>query len=327
MALNSAPEPEPGLGVSFPWQRGAWGLALVAAAGLLWLALSQQRPAVVPKSPERPSLPSAPSKNAEPAAYLGVLLSEDLVEVEAQSEGLLVRLNAQFGADVKQDEVLAVIDDRGVRARLDEAKGALKGAESELERLRIESQQLEQRRQTMEQAQGSIEHETGGAHPRTPGRAPYSDYELSDARNKERIAHARLEGAQALRAEKEAQVRQAETALAMTVIRAPFAGVVAARYLSIGGMVRRGTPILRLVGVRSLFARFAVPAAVASEFGKGRQVRITGIHASEWLARVARIAPELDAAAQLVIVEAALETPLPAESLILVGQQVQVVLK
>ena len=85
------------------------------------------------------------------------------------------------------------------------------------------------------------------------------------------------EAAAATTAAVRAQVRLAETRLTKAMIRAPFAGVVAARMVNVGDRVESmgGGPMFRIVDTSVLDLTVHVPSARLSELAIGRQLSFT----------------------------------------------------
>ena len=101
-----------------------------------------------------------------------------------------------------------------------------------------------------------------------------------------------------------ARIAQLEARLASSRILAPFDGRVARRYLDAGANAAAGTPVVRLISSQALLSRFAVPPDRAS-IPLGAEVRIE-IETPRLVlsGSVERVAPEIDAASQMVFVEA-----------------------
>jgi RND family efflux transporter MFP subunit len=107
------------------------------------------------------------------------------------------------------------------------------------------------------------------------------------------------------------KVQQLATSLSRNEIRAPFEGRVAERFADPGAVVGPGTAVVRLISAGDLLVRAAVPTEEARKLKEGDPVavavrtfdlRIPGT--------VQRIAPEVDAASQMVLIEVHL-TPSP----------------
>src|SRR5436305_1826301 len=97
----------------------------------------------------------------------------------------------------------------------------------------------------------------------------------------------------------------------------PFAGRVAERFVDAGAVVGPGTPILRLISGGDLLVRAAVPPEQARALAVGKAVtaRVPTL-GLDVPGHLERIAPQVDAAAQMIFVEARLDpTPAAAERL------------
>jgi len=106
------------------------------AAALLFLADGCQKSAEQPPAP-----PPAPVTVSRPAArdvtewdeYQGRMEAVDMVEVRARVTGYLESVNFKDGADVKQGDLLFVIDPRPYQSDLDRAGADLQQAETKFE--------------------------------------------------------------------------------------------------------------------------------------------------------------------------------------------------
>jgi multidrug efflux pump subunit AcrA (membrane-fusion protein) len=93
---------------------------------------------------------------------------------------------------------------------------------------------------------------------------------------------------------------------AKQLVRAPFDGVIAARFLDVGDFVGAGQPLARVVD-DTRFVRFALPADVHARIQTGATVRVLANGSELALtASVVDVDPELDAAAGLGFVRARL---------------------
>jgi multidrug efflux pump subunit AcrA (membrane-fusion protein) len=103
------------------------------------------------------------------------------------------------------------------------------------------------------------------------------------------------------------------------IIRAPFDGVIVARFVEPGTHVAAGTPMLRMIDPQGARIRFGVPPEVANTIATGQAVRFStpsipckafgsacpGSHeAAAQSARITSVSPEVDRSAGLVVVEA-----------------------
>ena len=87
-----------------------------------------------------------------------------------------------------------------------------------------------------------------------------SKEELATANVQVERARTTLEVAQARVAEQRARVRQTKDSLANTIIKAPFVGTVAARYLDSGATVHAESPVINMMRSDGIsVGRFAGP--------------------------------------------------------------------
>ena len=268
-------------------------LALLAgAAG----ACRDRAPSGPPPEPQASSGPSmdAPPPRPAPAArkgWVGVIISRETVDVTAESPGRLSAVYVQIGDTVRPGDRIASLDTRLAQQDLEMARSSLRAAEADAERADAEMKEARAR------------HERRQANP-----GLFSKEDLAEVELRARTAVSALEVAQARVSEQRARVRQLQTTLGQSEIRAPFAGRVAERFVDPGALVGPGTPIARLISGGDLMVRAAVPPEEARRLSPGSRVtarvRDLGIAVP---GRIERIAPEVDTASQMVFVEARLE--------------------
>jgi len=134
--------------------------------------------------------------------------------------------------------------------------------------------------------------------------------ELATARYAEKLAGSALESGRANVTQAEARVKQLEIELAEGVVRAPFEGVVASTYTSVGAVVHAQSPIARLISGDKMWVRFAVPEEQARTLSHGVLVRVNvATLATGFDGEIESVAPEVDPAARMVFAEAKLTIP------------------
>jgi membrane fusion protein (multidrug efflux system) len=103
----------------------------------------------------------------------------------------------------------------------------------------------------------------------------------------------------------EAELKRVKLDLSRTRVRAPFAGVVAKRYVRVGEMIEGGTPLFRVTAMAPLRARLFVPESQGDVFHSGAPVRVTGVSGASGSARVIVVGPTVDpgSATREVIIE------------------------
>ena len=138
-----------------------------------------------------------------------------------------------------------------------------------------------------------------------------------------KAAAARAASAGSGAAERAARVEQLKTLLAETQLKAPFTGVVAARYADPGTYVRPGMPIVRIISSSELKVRFAVPEEDAKGIRAGRSFVAT-LDGRQIAATVSAIAPEVEASSRMVFVDGTVQGVAAGEAATLAGRVVRV---
>lgn len=247
------------------------------------------------QAPHSPTFPSA--QPTEPpvrrAGYVGVVLARQAVTVAAEADGRLASVAVRVGDTVRRGQELAALatdalhDERTVvQATVAAARGEQRRAELELDRTRDRRARRE-------------------LHPEL-----YSEEDLASARNAEQEAAAAVDSANAHVAEETGRLRQLETRLLHTVLRAPIDGRVALRYLDAGALVHSGEAVVRLISAGQYMLRFAVPPEQAAAIHKGARVEVRlDSQPLSLTGHVSQVAPRIDTASQMVFIEADLQVP------------------
>jgi RND family efflux transporter MFP subunit len=261
----------------------------------LSLACRGDRPAAEQAAARPPLLPAPRVAQAAPAApadkgWIGVVVAAESVEVAAESPGRLLAIEVGIGDEVRAGQRLAVLDTRALAQEMEMARSALTAAEAEA------------RRATDEAAEAEARQARRGQSPEL-----FSAEDLAEVALRAKTARATLDVARARVAEHQARLRQLEANAAKSEVRAPFAGRVAERFVDAGALVGPGTAVVRLISAGEVLIRAAVPPQEAKTLAVGdavvARVRTLGTRAE---GTIARIAPELDAASQMVFIEARL---------------------
>jgi RND family efflux transporter MFP subunit len=241
----------------------------------------------------RPALPDAVISPARTEGWLGVIVARASVDVTADTPGRLAAIQVQIGDQVQRGDRIASLDTRLAAQDLEMARSALHGADADAGRATAEANEAQQR-----------------AGRRRDNPDFFSKEDIASAELAVKTSAAALQAAQARVGEQRARVRQLEASLGQSDIRAPFAGRVAERFVDAGTVVGPGTHIVRLISGGDLLVRAAVPPEEARTLAVGRPVTI---HVrTQGLAipgRIERISPEIDAASQMILLEARLEPP------------------
>lgn len=244
----------------------------------------------------------------------GSLLADEQAEVSAETAGRVVEIPVERGTRVQQGTLLARISATETSAQLQEAeanaaqiesrlgltpgqpfdakqvpdvmnaKASLDWAESEFNRI---SSLLDQK----------VVSQSEFDQRRTQVEAARQQYQV--ALNSAQQSFRSLDAARA-------RIVLARKAVADTGVRAPFAGLVAERVVSVGDYVTRGTRVATVVRVDPLRLELTVPEQSVSLVKVGLPVRVTvdAYPGEEFDARIRFVSPSLRADQRALTVEA-----------------------
>lgn len=211
-------------------------------------------------------LPSATTASARKAT--GTLLPHSEVAVVARASGVVIALNVEVGARVKQGQVLFRIDDRGAALRLAQAQTQLAAAE------------LQQRTADVELRRA---------------RALFDQQAVTQQRWDE--VSAQVEAARVGVAQARNGVALANQAVVDATARAPIDGVVVSRSVALGDYVSEVPPTHALVlqDQATLDLKFRLPERALASVRAGDAIAVSlPALALSRKARVAIIAPRVD---------------------------------
>ncbi|OKY26743.1 efflux RND transporter periplasmic adaptor subunit [Thalassotalea sp. PP2-459] len=170
------------------------------------------------------------STTLSPVAWVsGSVVSRNNSNIAANVSGRLLQL-ADLGAEVKQGDVIAQLDDKPLKLQRQEAKANVEDAKATLEFQQSESTRKESLVKQKLIAQQSLE-----------------ETNASFSQAKARLAAAK------------ARLSQIEQDLAYTKLRAPFDGIVAKRLSNQGEFVNNGNAIIQLVETANVEASLFAP--------------------------------------------------------------------
>ncbi len=163
---------------------------------------------------------------------LGTVQAFNLVQVRAMIDGPLMEVRFREGQDVKQGDVLAVIDPRPYQASLDQATAKKQQDEATLANARLDS----------------------ARYAKLAATAFSSAQQADTARSQVAQLEAQVRGDQA-------QIDTAKTQLSYTTIMAPFDGRIGIRQVDVGNIVRPGdaNPVTVLTQLKPISVVFTLP--------------------------------------------------------------------
>ena len=212
-------------------------------------------------------------------AISGALQPETEATVRAEVSGSVVQTLVDQGQRVSKGQLLARIDDSGIRDVVLSARSAMVTAQSNLDVAQREYERNEALLKAGAIAERNVEQSRAQV---TAGRA-----QLANA---------------------QAQLSSAQKQLENTRILAPFDGVVSARPVSAGDVVSPGTAIITVVDPRTMRLEASVPAEALPSVRLGATVDFTvnGYPNRHFTGRVTRINPVADPTTRQVQILASL---------------------
>jgi membrane fusion protein (multidrug efflux system) len=210
----------------------------------------------------------------------GQLLAKDRAEIAAEVGGQITGIGIEEGGAAKEgDEMLTIdparrsLEHDSARAVADQARAQLREQEREFARVKkLLSQKVA------------------------------SQTQLDEAETELTLARSRLRAA-------EAQLGVAERALSDASVRAPFAGMIATRFVSRGEYVTPGQKLFELVSLDPIEVEFRLTEADSSRVASGQKVtvRVAPYPDETFTGQVTMIAPVIDERSRTLRVKARID--------------------
>jgi len=198
----------------------------------------------------------------------GQLLAKAEAVVAAQVGGEVTDIAADEGRAVDAGQIVIEIDPKRRELELANAEARVVQAQAQLAEASREATRIEKLHQ----------------------RGAISEAQLDEARTQLRLARSRLVAEQA-------QHGLAARALEDASVTAPFAGLVARRFVNPGEFVAPGAPLFHLVALDPVEVEFFLPEIDSSRVALGQQVevRVSSYPDEVFRAEVSVVAPTIDA--------------------------------
>ena len=267
-----------------------YGVLLVVAislAGLAYFAYNANRqPAALPTAAPAGAAPGKPGGGG-PAAGMPVA-----VEVARVVASDFVDEVAAVGSLKSNESVILRPEMAGRVAAIQFRDGAVVGKGSELIRLdgAIQEAELQQARANLALAQTNFQR----------------SQELLERKF---ISQQALDSAAATLKVQQAAVQLAEARLAKTRVRAPFAGALGLRNISVGDYVKEGQDLINLEDIRTLRVDFRLPETYLARVAKGQSVelRSDAMPGQSFSAVLDAVDPQVDPSGRSLSVRARLD--------------------
>jgi RND family efflux transporter MFP subunit len=212
---------------------------------------------------------------------VGTIQAEQLAAVTSRVVGTIEELRVAAGQRVASGAILAVLDNRDLRHRAEQAQEAVIGAEV-----------------AVAQAQADYARDK-----------PLADQRVITAYDFEHT-QTTLKTAEATWHRLQQAAREADVTLSYAVIRSPFAGVVVDRLANVGDLAAPGKPLFTLYEPQRLWLEANVPEDMLARvhIGEVLTLRIDA-RGQESSGRVVEIVPSSDPTTRTMVVRARLDNP------------------
>ena len=251
---------------------------------------------------------------------VGSLEAEEKVTLSSQASGNLDEITVDVGTAVKRGQVIARIDARDLKLKVEQAEAALHQAEAKLgwtggekfdplrqADVRQARAAMERARYDLTAAQDLVEH---GDVSRQQYDVAQKAFEQAEARYQSAVENVR--NLQASVEEKRAALALAKKQLQDVDVVSPVNGVVKEKIASRGEYLQPGKAIATVVQVNPLRLKIEFPESSAAAVKHGQQVtmKVDSFPGREFSGRITRINPSLDEKNRSLMAEA--EVPNPA---------------
>lgn len=156
------------------------------------------------------------------------------IDINSKVAGRVISLRVKEGDQVQKGEVIAYIDQRDLLAQKAQAEANIKALEAQVRQSGV-----------------------------------VTDLQDSTSKSQVDTASAGLDSAQKKLEAAQAQLQQIEVSLDETEIKAPFDGVITAKYVEEGSMISLGTPLVAIQDPTDNWVDFKVPETKLNDFHVG----------------------------------------------------------
>lgn len=197
-------------------------------------------------------------------SYLGLVSAGRKANLGFEVAGTVAALPWREGSPVSAGDVIAHLDDAGLQASYRATQADLEQARSELELARLKAKRQQELRET-----GAVSREA-----------------YDETRLRARALASRLEAT-------EARLQSIQIQIDKAVLRAPYDGVIADRFLHEGSVVNPGTPVVRFIETAGREAHIGVAVGRAADLRTGQRYPLS-LRGADISARLLSVRPDVD---------------------------------
>jgi RND family efflux transporter MFP subunit len=302
------------------------------AAVLLGSACSRNRPSPEAKAEAKATDSPAPAPPVDVTTaaaitrsvqrgveVVGSLAADEEVIVSAQAPGELAQLNVDFGGFVTRGQIIALIDQRDAKLKVEQAEATLKQTMARLgmnegERfdpnrnadVRVAKAQLDWEKMNLDRQLRLVEN---GDVSRALYDQAITTHSLAQARYQAALDAVNQQ--LAVVEQQRAALNLAKKAITDTVVRSPISGAVKEKHASRGSYLPINGRIVTLVKINPLRLRADIPeyAAASVRTGQTMTLRVEAFPERAFTGRVVRIGASLNEQTRALTVEAEVANP------------------
>jgi len=226
----------------------------------------------------------------------GALKPTEQVDVTPKSTGRVERIHFKVGDTVRTGDLIAELDREELEQQMNRAEASISVSRASLAQREAELANAEAQLARVEQL-----NEGGLISPQ--------DYESQKTATQ--VVRAQVTLAEAQLQQSEAELRELKIRLDQTSILAPIDGQVATRNADVGALLGPSSPIVRLVNLSTMVTAANVPEREIARLRVGSRavVLVDAFGDREFVGRVARVSPVLDAATRSALIEIEIDNP------------------
>jgi len=277
-------------------------------------ANSNPQPAATPTPVDVATAPAITRNLQRDVEVVGSFAADEEVVVSAQAAGELSQLDVDFGSYVSQGQVIATIDQRDAKLKVEQAEATLKQTIARLGMkegegfdsnqnadVRVAKSQLDWAKMELDRSAKLIEK---GDIPRSAYDEKLTNHNLAQARHQAALDSVNQQ--LAVVEQQKAALALAKKAVTDTVVRSPISGAVKEKHASRGSYLTVNGKIVTLVKINPLRLRADIPESSAAAVRTGQTINVTvdAFPNRAFTGRIVRIGPSLDEKTRALTVEA-----------------------
>ena len=249
----------------------------------------------------------------------GSLIADERAEVAAETRGRVVRTPIERGTAVAEGDELVRLSSTETEAQAREAEANASQIEARLGLVAdapfdvVKVPEVQTAQAAYDLAKSDFNRIQSLLDQRVVSQAEFDQRRTQMEASRQQYESARNAAAQQYQALQAARARVtlAHKALADTVVRAPFSGLVAERLVSVGDFVTSGTRVAVVVRVDQLRVQLTVPEQFVAAVGAGQPVsfEVDAYPNRQFVGHVRYVSPALESNQRALTVEAVVPNP------------------